>query len=283
MRAVIYKTVLYGLLRRLGEDPATASSERLLQCAEAIADRFRDAFEYYRWPEYLLTEQRYFRDVWASGAYDDGDEVYHADTDAYYQADGAITAEVPGTDAEWVALTDFHKYIAYEQTGKTAIGAVLGVHSKDPRVYATALRVGFSVGPLGITVPPSTDLTSVWLTYRVREVDLAWTEVYSESATYDVGDIVYYATTGGVYECAVATSAGEDPVDTAASWTLREFPHRLARAVKAGARADMLGVRGQEEKEGSREPKFEELLEDQVWQLTKLQGQTGQPSFVPQP
>lgn len=283
MRTVSYQSVLFGVLRQCGIDPAGATTEMLARCGQFIADRYRDAFEYYRWPDFMATEQRYFRPVWASGAYASGAEVYHAATDGYYQASTTITAEVPGTDAEWVELSDFHKYIAYEQAGQTAIGAVLGVHSKDPRTYANALRIGFSIDELGVTIPPQTDLTSVWVTYRSREVDFAWESTYSESDTYAVGDIVYYATTGEVYECATATSAGEDPVDTPAKWTLREFPHRLARAVKAGARADLLGALGQEEKEGAREPRFEDLLEDQVWQLTKFQGQTGTPTVIPQP
>ncbi len=283
MRTVAYKSVLEGVLRRVGESPDTASTERLLQVGEMIADRYRDAKEFYFWPEDMAVENRFFRPTWASGAYDEDDEVYHAATGKYYQASAAITTEVPGPDAEWVELTDFHKYIAYEQAGETAIGAVRGVWSKDPRAYKDAQRVGFEVGPLGITIPPGTQLTSVWVDFRAREVDFGWSSVYSETATYAVGDVIYYATGGEVYVCAVATSAGEDPDDTPASWTQRTMPHRLARAIKAGARADLLGTLGQEAKQKACEDEFVELLEEQVWQLTKLQGQTGQPTVIPQP
>jgi len=284
MRTVAYKSILAGVLRSVGQDPATASTERLAQCGEFIADRFTDAFEYYRWPHYLITEQRFFRDTWTASAFSTGDEVYYAAGDGYYVANATTTgADVPGTSPLWDELSDYHKYVPYEQLGKTAIGAVLGCHSKDPRVFSTALRVGFSIGPLGVTVPPSTALTSIWLTYRTRNVSFAWDFIWSATATYAPDDVIYYAATGEVYTVGIATTAGEDPEDTPAKFTLVAFPHFLARAVKAGARADLLGAMGQEEKEAAREAEFRDLLEEQVFQITKIQGQTGTPTIIIQP
>jgi hypothetical protein len=284
MRTVSYQSVLEGVLRRVGQQPATAAAETLAQAAEFIADRYRDAVEFYRWPDFLRTELRRFRDTWAAGTYAAGAEVWHAPTAAYWTAPaGATAGEVPGTAAEWVALTgNWHRYVPYEQAGQLAIGAVFAAHTVDPRADPAALRVSFRVTDEGITIPPASGaLDGVWLTYRLREEDYAWSSVYSASATYAPGQLIYFAPE--VWECVTATSAGESPTSAAAKWRQLEFPHRLARAVKAGARADLLGAQGQEEKEGAREPAFEDLLDEQVTQLVTLQGQTGRPSTIPPP
>lgn len=282
MRTVTYQSVLDGLLRSLGQDPSSASTERLAQCAEAIAVRYREAWQYYRWPELLTTEERYFRNTWTAATYAAGAEVWHAATEAYYvTAAGATSGQVPGTATQWALLTgNWHRYVAYEQAGEVAIGAVLAVHDTDPRANPAALRVSFQVTADGITIPPaSRTLDSVWLTYRSREEDFGWSSVYSASVAYAVGAVIYAAP--HVYLCTATTTAGDAPAATPAKWRALEFPHRFAIAVKAGARADVLGALGQEDKEAARASRFEDVLEEEVWQLTKLQGQTGTPTTIP--
>lgn len=284
MRTVTYQSVLEGLLRSLGQDPASASTERLAQCAEAIAVRYREAWQYYRWPDLLATEERRFRDTWEAATYAAGAEVWHAANEAYYvTAAGATSGQEPGTASQWALLTgNWHRYVPYEQAGQTAIGAVLAAHRTDPRADPAALRVSFQVTSDGITIPPAAGaLDSVWLTYRKREEDFGWSSVYSASVAYAAGALIYAAPE--VYECVTATTAGESPTGTPAKWRALEFPHRLALAVKAGARADVLGALGQEDKEAARARRFEDILEEEVWQLTKLQGQTGTPTTIPPP
>jgi hypothetical protein len=77
------------------------------------------------------------------------------------------------------------------------------------------------------------------------------------------------------------TTAGQTPTTHAAKWTLVEFPEFLARAVKVGAYADWLEAEERPQAAGIQESKFIDLLEEQVWQLTKLQGQTGRPNVQP--
>lgn len=278
MRTVTYQSVLEGVLRRLGQEPASASAERLYQVAEAVADRYRDAFEYYRWPEFTRLEERRFRDTWADGTYGAGAEVWHAGTQWYWTAPaGATAGQVPGVAAQWEELAGaWERYVAYEQAGLEPIGAVLGAWDVDPRTQAKARRLSYRVTERGVSLPPADAAlapASVWLSYRTRDEDLAWSVVWAADGVYAAGTVVYFAPE--VWECVDATTAGQSPLTHPAKWRQRRVPHRLARAIKAGARATLLGVMGQEDKEGAREPSFEVLLEEQVWQLTKLQGQTG--------
>jgi hypothetical protein len=284
MRTVTYQSVLEGVLRRLGQEPASASAERLFQVSEAIADRYRDAFEFYRWPEFTRLEERRFRDTWADGTYAAGAEVWHAATEKYWTAPaGAAPGEVPGTDPEWEELSGaWERFVAYAQVGEEPIGAVLGAWDLNPHAESRARRLSYRMTDRGVSLPPadaSLAPASVWLCYRTRDEDLAWSAVWAAGSTYTAGALVYFAPE--VWECLETTTAGQSPTTHPAKWRQRQFPHRLARAVKAGARATLLGVMGQEEKEAAREPSFNSLLEEQVWQLTKLQGQTGTASVVP--
>jgi hypothetical protein len=284
LRTVTYQSVLEGVLRRLGQDPASASLERLLQVNEAIADRYRDAVEYYRWPEFMRLEERRYRNTWADGTYAAGAEVWHAATATYWKAPaGATAGQVPGTASQWEALSGaWERYVAYEQVGLEAIGAVLGAWDRNPRSDPAARRLSYRMTERGVSLPPadaSLAPASAWVAYRTREEDFAWRTVWAADGVYAPGDRVYFAPE--VWECVETTTAGQSPTTHAAKWRALAMPHRLARAIKAGARAMLLGALGQEEKEAGREPGFDVLLEEQVWQLTKLQGQTGTPTSIP--
>lgn len=283
MLTVSFKSVINGVFHLDGLDPDDASDADKRAVIEHIADRYKTAAEYYKWPVLMAIEQRFFRPVWAEAStYAEGDEVYYTPTDAYYTCLAATSAgeDPEDTPAKWEALTDFHKYVDFEQAGETPIAAVTAAWDVDPRSDSTALQMQGKIRPQGISFNPGITDTSVWLEYRSRPADFA-AELYDETAAYAVGDIVYHETEGNVYTCAVATTAGQTPTTTPASWTLVEFPEFLARAVKAGALSDWYTSDEKPQTAERWDAKFIELLEEQVWQLTKLQGQTGQPTVNP--
>lgn len=284
MLTVSTRSVIEGVFKRFGIVPSGASAADVAAVLEFVSDRLATAKEYYRWPCYTITEQRWFRETWsASDTYAADDEVYYAPLDAYYLCLSATSAgEDPvDTPAKWEVMTTFNHEVNYAQTGETRISVVLGAWDADPRAEVEALVLPFKLQQNGVGFAPDVEVTSVWLEYLAPADSLAAT-VWDAAATYAVDDLIYY-TDGEVYKCLVATTAGQDPVDTAASWQLVPFPHFLARAVKAGAMADW-ALGGEKETsaklEAAREEKFFELLDEQVWQITKMQGQTGRPNVI---
>lgn len=273
MRAVTYQSVLEGVLKRRSVAVASVQAERVARVAEFIADRMHSAWEYYAWPFALDVEERFFRAEWSAAAYASGAEIYHAGTAAYYRASAAaLSTDVPGVAAVWVKLTTLRRYVALEQVGKTAIDAVVGMWATDPRASSGAARVSYTISGDGAEISPDYVGTSVWVRYRRRAPELAWSATWS-AAAFAAGAVVYKAP--GVYRASAAALSTDVP-GVAAVWVLQEVPFALARAVKAGAAADDLGAGGGEEKAALEDVDFVALLEEQVWQLTKLQGQTGQ-------
>jgi hypothetical protein len=269
---VTLSSVVSAVLRRLGKVPADADETFRLVLVEAIAGRLEQAWQYYRWPVLLAIEQRRYRDAWTATAYAAGAEVWHAATAAYYKAN-AITAgaDVPGASTKWDALESFYRYVAYEQTGQTAIRVCLRAWETDPREDPEAQEIEFAVAPEGIWFAADA-CDEPWLEYQGRCPNLH-AEAYSSAVAYGVGACVYYS--GEVYQVIVTTTAGDTPVSAPTKFSLSTIPRFMAAALKAGALADTRLGDNQDDKAAAREPKFEDLLEEEVFQFSKLQGQTG--------
>lgn len=273
MRTVTYKSVLDGVLRMAAEDPASVAAKDKAELMEYLGDALQRAREYYRWPELLTIEARYFRAPWAAVNYDADAEVYYETGDAYYRATEAVTsADEPGTSAKWEELEDFNRYVSYDQTGETAFDAVLGAWTKDPRVHADAVPLDFEVASEGVRFGPDAP-NQVWIELREKSPDYTYGEEWSAQA-FGAGDQVYDATTGELYRAAAATTADDVP-GMAAVWAKIDIPYIFRMAVKRAAYADWLEADGQTDKALIQAAKFIELLDDQVSQLVKLQGQTG--------
>ena len=280
MRNVSYQSVLEGAMARVAIDPAVADAILTARLAEFISDRLRAAWEYYAWPETMVTEERAFRAEWTAAIYPADSELYHAATDKYWKANTTTAAtDVPGASIKWDELTAFYRYVDYEQDGETPIEAVLGAWDKDPGVCADARELARSLTADGIAFPAGGCMgTTVWIEFRRRPEDWTW-KPYADDKGNTAGDQVYAA--GEIWRCIADTEAGDGPEDSPESWRQLEFPYRLDRAVKAGAVADFLPSDAQNEKGQAAEPKFDALLDEQVWQLVKLQGQTGRPHISP--
>jgi hypothetical protein len=170
MRTVTYKSVLDGVLKRRGIAPAAAQKEQVEQLNEFIADRLLTAWEYYRWPEVVVLEKRFFRAEWKRAIYPVGAEVYHAGRN-WRAKDGAGPGDEPGVPSgpgflllapgtylrvnaagdclqvygdnysPWEELSWLRRDVNYEQPGFTPIEAVLGAWDKDPLADISALRI----------------------------------------------------------------------------------------------------------------------------------------------
>lgn len=296
MRTVTTGSVLASVQSRALLNTAGADTTTYASLLGLVADRLRTAWEFYRWPETMALQERAFRDAYnGATTYALAAEVYDATTNAYYSsAQGSNTGHAVTNTAWWTPLTAFHKYVSWTQTGKTAFDTVFECWDSDPRAHDDAMQVPFSVTDEGISFRQDAP-TTVWLAFRKPAPNLDAT-LYDASTAYSVGQQVLWPATVGditaeVYAIAIATSAGQTPLTHASKFTKIEFPAILARAVKAGALSDWYRGDGNsaraaelegQEGDGSLGTYFG-ALEEQVRQLTTLQGQRGRYQFAPTP
>lgn len=283
MLTVTFKSVLEGVLKRAGIVPPGTDADALA-VIDFIADRYRTAQEYYRWPVYTLIEQRWFREIFDEAAtYAEDDEIYYPPLDAYYVALAATGAgeDPQDTPAKWQLLENFNHEVEYEPADQTPIAAVIGAYDKDPRAFKDALALPYQLRQTGVGFAPDVKATSVWLEFRPRAEDFS-AGLWNNTDVFHAGTILYYDVTGEVYTVLVTTTVADTPDGAAAAkFELVPFPEFLARAVKAGALADWFATDEKPENSDKWEGKFEELLDEQVFQIVKVQGQTGRPTVQP--
>lgn len=280
MRTVQYQVLLDGVLKMRGEDPANALLQSKLAMAEFLNQALSDCWEYWRWPELGACEARRFRPDWVAGSYPTNTELWDPTTSAYYRATAPVTAaDVPGTSLNWLELSTFNRYVDYQQTGATPIEAVLKAWDKDPRANTDAKELYFTVNEQGVRFAADA-VDTVWIEFRTRCPDFSWSGIWS-AATYASGKIVYHADTGEVYQ-ANQTCTQTDVPGASGKWDLRSVPYIFRHAAKWKAYALWLLSDGQADKalafdnnDTANPGKFQDALEEQVWQYTKLQGQTG--------
>lgn len=104
MRTVTFKSVLHGSARLLGMNPARLGDIAAAQLAEYINQYVRFGHQWEWWPEWTLTEQRYYRAAWASGTTYGAptatatEEIFYFPAGKYYQSlVAANTGNAPAT------------------------------------------------------------------------------------------------------------------------------------------------------------------------------------------
>lgn len=164
-------------------------------------------------------------------------------TGLQYQVHTAHTAGATIDLTKMGLLTAFQRYVAFEQTGQTAIGEAPpdGITARDPRVFPeNPAVVPFEVVREGLLVHPrSSAPTVVWVRFRQRPPEFNST-AYSAAANVIVGDVRYYATTGECYRALQAQSPAAELPTNPAYWVKMDFPAILAGFVKRATAADAL-------------------------------------------
>lgn len=188
----------------------------------------------------------YSGDNWASGtAYAVGDIVYYTVDNNYYQchtahtSSGTLIPTATSTNERWGVLTPFERYVDKVTTGQTEIGDTYDVTNVDPRVDQRFTSLTWQ--ELQDRVYVADDVAFCWITFRTARPRLSGA-VFDETATYASGDQVYFsstATDGNFYTATAATSAGEDPDDTPAKWTVVEIPEAFEQFLIWGALASV--------------------------------------------
>lgn len=122
------------------------------------------------------------------------------------------------------------------------------------------------------SVPPN----PVFIYYRRRVPNFRGDD-YSASATYAVGNQVYFTDSedeGNYYKCLVATTAGQSPDTTPASWELLEIPDFLFDYSTFKAYSDWLRVEGQQAKAQLNADNAEEIILSELDRMERQQGVT---------
>lgn len=114
----------------------------------------------------------------------------------------------------------------------------------------------------------------VYLWYRKQIANYAGS-VYSGAATYAVGDQILFTNSASVmdfWKCTTATSAGQSPDTTAASWEELKLPTVFLKFVTYASYADYLRMDAQSEKATGADARAEEMF---ALEADKLERQSG--------
>jgi len=271
MRTVTFKSVLYGVARKMGLEPeVNFQSNQAAAFTQYINERIRESVESYDWPEFIKIEERAYRNAYsASTTYAVGAEVYYATTAKYYTCILISLNHAPTDTTYWTELTSFVPYVALQQTGKTIIGECMACYERDPRLTLAPGEVDFVLREEGIVITESDAPATVFVQFRIPPPE--YTSSAWAAGVYAVGDLVYYSTTGDVYKC-IQVTTNQAPTDTT-YWTKVDFPYVLSSYVTQAAYADALDEDGQQEKAVAAENRAEKLL---VREYDKLEMQQQQ-------
>jgi len=209
-----------------------------------------------------------------------GDQVFYPPTDRSYQCyTDAAAGFLPTNTTYFAPLTDFDRYIAYEQTGETKIGDVVGVYSKSPIVWRNAREANYYLSPNGIQVLD--DYSTVWVEFKAK-VPVLFGDTFNSVLAYtaNAGQVYYQSSAnpssfpGNFYDCIVTTTPGQSPETTPASWSIINIPRLFQRYIERGALADYFVSNGQPEQGQIEDARASQMLSELVFRVASTQNQT---------
>ena len=252
MRTRPFFHVWQGVVSRLGLDPYNNDIPYTTArpIVRAINRRTRVAWRAWDWPDFSITEERAYRQVWnsthqylLSNIYGVPDEVFYIPTMTYYQTGGtAITGPpvgVPPTDSHfWHVLAPLDPYVSFDQMCARSIGRVIGIYKSNPRLDGFKHSgISFRVTENGIDLFQISGPTIFvkYLPAPSRFTMIPWIS----TKTYNVGDIVFYFVTGETYVSIINNNLNQVPT-TGGAWNWLPMPEILSPYVEAAAYSDAL-------------------------------------------
>jgi len=266
MREVNFaRDVIYGMAHILQIDPEEdLMKDHARAWASAVNSHVRKGWGFWTWPEFEVTEERAFRQVFYNdAAYAPGQgelsEVYYPATKLYYRMTANAPAGTLPTDAtKWTPFTAeelAERHLAYEQYGKQDIDRFVSIDNTNPRTDGSALPWDFAPSGLGIDVGWYAGPT-VWVTYIPRPPEFT-TNTYDSTKAYERGDLVLDLEKGDCYR-ALAAGTGQG-LHLPAYWLRQQFPYVLAEYVKYAAAGEQ-GAQLQEDPENHLKREVDKLI-----------------------
>lgn len=212
--------------------------------------RVREGWEWEKWPEWTLSQERAFAEDWAdTESYAEDEVVWDATTEAYYKSLQDANTGNAVTDAAWWEECDADDTeILTEQYGRDKIGRVWNVCDLNPQQYEQVRTYPHVLTADGLRVLGSPG-TTVWVEFT-KPAPRFSSRVHSTSETgYARYDIVFYP---GTEDSDLFPDRGEcyiAEVDDAGDqfWDKVDFPMALAQFVISAAGGDLLKHYGQRE------------------------------------
>ena len=260
MRTVTFKSVYESITRMHGMDPRgdAVSSDTGLSISDNLNARVQTAWFAWEWPEWTITEERAFRQIWnnsrqfyQAGADGKPDEVFyipnvadHSLVDAgYYRVLEDLVnpppiGTLPTDTAYWEPMDTVDTYVEFDQVCRRRIGEVLDVYANNPAVCKPPRCLNHRPTENGIQIYEAGGLLTVFVRYLIPAEQFT-TFPYIPSRTYLRGDTVYVAGTGECYQ-AIVTGTGHDPATEYSYWRRCLFPAVLAQYVQLGTYGDCL-------------------------------------------
>ena len=281
MRSITASKVIQGAVELTGRLFTKLSNDELPVFIGSFNRNLRTIWETEFWPSLMVTEERYFRDVWSSGSYASNAEVYHSGTDAYYKnTSGGSTSGVPGTSSDWRQIKEFSPYISFTQTGKTEIGQVYKITSADPREKLNYDTVEFTQKDDQVIVNCPRQ-NSYWVEFRQR-APIIKAEKWSASVTYSAGDQVYYTSsgqTGGDFYDALSSNTNSAPSSVNANWAKVNVPYIFGPYLEHSIAADILLIDEKLEFAGIQMRAKDRALEAEMMRAKNQSGDAFTPRF----
>lgn len=182
--------------------------------------------------------------------------------------------------------------IPYSQLGEDVIDVVFDVWSTSPASALAPRPQGYELTPDGIQiVGPSgywgwgvnysaypngyTPCQNPFFLYYRKAIPDYSGSVYDINTAYAVDDQILFTNSKNVanyFKCLVATSAGQSPDTTPASWSLREIPAMFLSFAVYGAYSDWLRMDGQMEKAAAMDAMADDY---RIQEADKMERQSG--------
>jgi hypothetical protein len=252
------------VISRHGLDPDSDSIPYLTARAvtRAINRRVRVVWRLWDWPDFTITEERAYRQVWnattqfyrTNSTTGKPDDVFHIPSVTYYTVNTAATQDPPvgtppvsGTPAVpsldpsgnpyYVATAPLDAYVSFDTICKKSIGRVIGIYKTNPRLDGFKHSgITFRVTEMGIDL---FQVSTPTIFVKYLPAPSKFTMVpYVAGKTYNVGDLVFWFSTGETY---LSISGGNTQIPSnTAYWRVMPMPEVLAPYVEAGAYADCM-------------------------------------------
>lgn len=231
------------------------------------------------------SKRSYSGDDWATGVNCAVGRILRRSTSSgagadmrFYQAHTAHVSGASFNAANFGILTDFDRYVAYEQAGLVKWGDLMGVFDRNPDIHPDARRFkNTRLSRNGVQVYDT--VHTAWIRYRLRAPFLKGATL-SATAAYAVDEQVYFSqasaagnVTANFYDCIVPTAAGETPLTHPAKWALVPIPYNFAEWLIHAAAADLLSKDAKDDWAGDEMALAKEALQSELDKLERQQGQ----------
>jgi hypothetical protein len=259
MRTVQFQRVFDRIVRMMGRDAKDDINDNMRDgIIDHVNDRVGTIAQLWNWPEWDVTEERAFRQVWnpnhqykkVSDTDGQPDEVFYIPNTTYYKVNPDAASNPPVGESpvdtpsippvHWLQLDNpIDTYVEYDQVCKRAIGVVRGVFGQNPTVMPSggccSAGIKYMPSEKGLQIKGSAGPT-VFILYSMPIPEYTITP-FVAGKTYPRASIVLDPTVGECFQALQDTQAL--PAD-ATQWKRVPFLEAWEDYVVWGAFSDCL-------------------------------------------